>query len=377
MLDAREYESKFDMKISAARLAWISLAFLLAWPASAADITVDADCSLADAITAANTDTAANGCPAGDGADTITLSGDVALEAALPHIISDITVEGAGFTINGNGKHRIFYIDGGTAAVNELTMTKGLADKIDIEGETYVAGGAVVNKRGRLTLARSDIRGSAADLGGAVYNEGLLTIADSVFRGNSAGYGGAVLSSGGEISIIDSVFHDNSADARGGAVYNDRFSALVIINSAIRGNSAGGEGGGLYADGAAALTHVTLADNAAAHGGGIYAADTVDLRLINSIIVDHAGGDCFGGLNESIGNFIEDGSCLAEYSGDPMLGEFVQPEDGSSAYYPLLEGSPAIDAADDDYCAETDQIGTARPQGAGCDIGAVEYAPGD
>lgn len=142
------------MKVSAARLAWISLAFLLAWSASAADITVDADCSLADAITAANTDTAANGCPAGDGADTITLSGDVALEAALPHITSDITVEGAGFTINGNGRHRIFYIDGGTAVVNELTMTKGLADQIDIEGETYVAGGAVVNKRGRLTLAQ-------------------------------------------------------------------------------------------------------------------------------------------------------------------------------------------------------------------------------
>lgn len=360
------------MTISTARLAWISLAFLLAWPASAADIAVGADCSLADAIAAANTDAAANGCPAGNGADTITLSGDIALEAALPHITSDITVEGAGFAISGNGKHRIFYINGGTAAVNELTMTKGLADKIDIEGETYVAGGAVVNKRGRLTLARSVFHDNSADLGGGVYNEGLLTITDSVFRGNSAGYGGAILSSGGEISIIGSVFHDNSADARGGGVYNDRFGTLVIINSVFRGNAAE-YGGGLYADGAAALTHVTLADNAAEHGGGIYAADTAEVRLINSII----GGDCFGGLNESIGNFIADGSCSAEYSGDPMLGEFVQSEDGLSAYYPLLEGSPAIDAADDDYCAETDQIGAARPQGDGCDIGAVEYVTGD
>lgn len=372
MLDAREYGLKLNMTISTARLAWISLAFLLAWPASAADIAVGADCSLADAIAAANTDAAANGCPAGNGADTITLSGDIALEAALPHITSDITVEGAGFTISGNGKHRIFYIDGGTAAVNELTMTKGLADKIDIEGETYVAGGAVVNKRGRLTLARSVFHDNSADLGGGVYNEGLLTITNSVFRGNAAGYGGAILSSGGEISIIGSVFHDNAADARGGGVYNDRFGALVIINSVFRGNAAE-YGGGLYADGAAALTHVTLADNAAAQGGGIYAADTAEVRLINSII----GGDCFGALNESIGNFIADGSCSAEYSGDPMLGEFVQSEDGLSAYYPLLEGSPAIDAADDDYCAETDQIGAARPQGDGCDIGAVEYATGD
>ena len=56
-----------------------------------------------------------------------------------------------------------------------------------------------------------------------------------------------------------------------------------------------------------------------------------------------------------------------------MLGELVEPEDGSPAYFPLLAGSPAIDAADDGYCPATDQIGTVRPQGGGCDIGAIEY----
>ena len=57
-----------------------------------------------------------------------------------------------------------------------------------------------------------------------------------------------------------------------------------------------------------------------------------------------------------------------------MLGELVEPEDSSPAYFPLLAGSRAIDAADDAHCPATDQIGTARPQGAGCDIGAIEYA---
>ena len=43
----------------------------------AADITVNDTCSLKNAITAANTDTATGGCAAGSGADTITLTGDV------------------------------------------------------------------------------------------------------------------------------------------------------------------------------------------------------------------------------------------------------------------------------------------------------------
>ena len=35
-------------------------------------------------------------------------------------------------------------------------------------------------------------------------------------------------------------------------------------------------------------------------------------------------------------------------------------------------GSPLLDAGDGATCAATDQRGLARPQGAGCDIGAVE-----
>ena len=54
----------------------------------AASITVDKSavddtngtCELADAITAANTDTATNGCTAGSGADTITLGVNITLE---------------------------------------------------------------------------------------------------------------------------------------------------------------------------------------------------------------------------------------------------------------------------------------------------------
>ena len=73
-------------------------------------------------------------------------------------------------------------------------------------------------------------------------------------------------------------------------------------------------------------------------------------------------------MNENIGNLIKDGSCAPAASGDPMVAE----KTGSPAYYALLDGSPALDAANARFCPEADQIGTPRPQGGGCDIGAFE-----
>ena len=77
----------------------------------AATIPVGASCSLINAVTAANTDTATGGCPAGSGADTIVLpqgSTQILTTAVnnstygptgLPIISSAITIAGQGRTI--------------------------------------------------------------------------------------------------------------------------------------------------------------------------------------------------------------------------------------------------------------------------------------
>ena len=67
----------------------------------ATSITINASCSLADAITAANTDTATGGCVGGSGADTITLSAAITLSARLPNIRSEIIIAGSGHSISG------------------------------------------------------------------------------------------------------------------------------------------------------------------------------------------------------------------------------------------------------------------------------------
>ena len=522
------------MKTFISRFIPISIAFalfLLASPVYAADIAVSADCSLADAIIAANTDTAANGCPAGEDADIISLSADITLDAALPPITSEITIEGGGHTISGSNRYRIFVVEGGNLTINHLILTAGKASNkgspvvdhdrnlimtvdnalggailndgtltissstfsnnsagyrggailnngaLTISSSTFSdnaadeLGGAVYNWRGQTSIISSDFRNNSADEGGAILNNGTLTISSSTFSNNSAGNGGAIynfVESIGNITISSSTFSNNSADYSGGAIYNERgtltisdstFSdnsadrsggamvtwggETIINNSSFSGNSAKGNaegggaiynertltisnssfsnnsarvvggaidndgtltisnssfsgnsaryGGGLFVSDNAnfqlsqnrsKLTQVTLVDNSADSGGGIYgAARTLGyfnyvestVNLYNSIVARNSGGDCVGELTANFNNLIQDGSCSPALSGDPLLGALVEPEDGSTAHYPLMAYSPAVGAANERYCPATDQVGTARPQGSACNIGAIEY----
>ena len=79
-------------------------------PALAATIPVGCCCTLVNAITAANTDSATGGCPAGNGADTIVLptgstqtlnsvNNNTYGPNGLPVITSAITIDGNGSTI--------------------------------------------------------------------------------------------------------------------------------------------------------------------------------------------------------------------------------------------------------------------------------------
>ena len=181
------------MKKSILFFTAILTAFLFALPVYAADIRLSSRCTLADAIIAANRDRAEGDCPAGRGADIITLSQDITLDDSLPKITSDIAIEGNGYTISGGNRWQIFYIDGGALTINDLTMTKGRVE--DELLASIVSGGTIFN------------------------DEGTLSITNSVFSGNSARYGGAI-ANWGELSISDSSFSDNSADSLGGAISN-------------------------------------------------------------------------------------------------------------------------------------------------------------
>ena len=78
-------------------------------------------------------------------------------------------------------------------------------------------------------------------------------------------------------------------------------------------------------------------------------------------------------------NLDSDGSCFLTATGDlpkhdPLLGPLAF-NGGPTETKALLLGGPAIDAGAAHGCPQYDQRGVARPQGAGCDIGAYEFTP--
>lgn len=364
----------------------IALLLLPLGRAWAADITVDEDCSLYNAILSANGEEQVaplNSCEDGDeavdaeqtGADTITIDltgtveGMITLTSTMS-VTSEVIVDGAGFVINGDESYQIFNVDGGSLEILNLTMTSGYSES---------HGGAVSVSNGAFSMNNSVISHSAsASHGGGIYAEASdIAISNSAISGNTAGVdeavaGAGIYFAGGEensLVINNSGFDSNSATDDGAGLYVSSGSA-TITNTTFAGNSAGDKGGAIYNAGATTLTHVTIVNNSAAMGGGIY--DNSLLHLYNSILGGNVEDDCSGTLNSNVGNLIQDGSCgHAEMVDDPMLLKLA----GLPVYYLPQEGSPALDGGNTNYCLPEDQRGLERLTGY-CDIGAAENLPG-
>lgn len=329
-------------------------------------------CSLSDAIIAANSDADAGGCPGGSGADTIKLTGEVILREALPPVTSDITIEGNGHVISGDGKFRVFAVDGGRLTLKDLTLTEGKGPAVG--GAVWLKGSA------ELFVLKVFFSQNRAERGGAIASDGpdsVMVISQSRFMQNAADEGGgAIYIGGGKVEISDSSFWANaaasleSASKQEGGAISMNSGQLRVFNSSFHGNRANHGGAFSFEGGRSELTHLTLMNNVSTYNGG----DGLQQRdgsvyLRNSIVAGGGiGKDCRGEYAELSGNFSADGSCSLGFRGDVRLGELT----GSPGRFPLLDGSPAIDAADSQYCLDTDQIGRARPQGGGCDIGAIE-----
>jgi CSLREA domain-containing protein len=280
------------------RLLIAALAVLfVAAPANAADIAVttrddaiaaDGQCSLREAIIAANTDTPGSGCPTGapgGDPDVIRLAGgpyalgvagtneDSAATGDLDVLGGGpVTIEGNGATIDAAGVDRVFDVVDPAAllTLKSVTVTDGVAPPHEVGGGILSAG-TLTLIRATVTNNRIDPSGPGFDggLGGGIFSTGALSLTDSTVSDNRAGDAGPGASGPG----FDG--------GRGGGIY--AAGPTTIVRSRLLRNAAGdagqgdddedggtgGAGGGLFVagGGSATVTNVLFGANTAGRGG--------------------------------------------------------------------------------------------------------------
>src|SRR5687767_1064209 len=223
--------------------------------ADTSDGMCDSDCSLREAIVAANgtadNDSIVFAVPLFSSPQTITLSGSEMVIANN----GSLTIYGPGanrLTINGNGASRIFATStGASGSLSGVRLTGGNGAGAANTGR----GGAFYNNGGTFTLMKVVISGNSAANGGGLNNAGTATlnIINSVISNNSStGAGGAMQNfSGNTMNILNSTISGNTCNSTltgGGAIQAN--GTLNISNSTFSGNTAtGGDGGAFYYNG--------------------------------------------------------------------------------------------------------------------------------
>jgi hypothetical protein len=383
------------------------LGVLPAQPVQAASIVVNSDidddifttfangkCELREAIVNANNDDQSGSpdCAAGSGADTITFATDytITLYNQLPAIDSNITITGRGINNTiiqaseapGVATYRVFLVDGDPLTLNHLTVRHGRC--VDACGDgSNTSGGGIFVWGGILNLNNSAVLNNSANGfgGGIMLSGGEVHINNSSVAFNTASTGGGIGSSGvpGSFDISNSSIIANSASNTGGVYVNGPVT-LTMANSTVSNNIATTTNpAGIQNDGTATITNSTIVSN---DGHGLFASGIINgsgnLTLYNTIVANNPDGDDCGNagtLTANSFNLDSDGTCgnaTTKTSGELNLGG-VGDNGGPTYTVPLLSGSHAIDAGDNATCPATDQRSIARPQGAGCDIGAFEF----
>jgi predicted outer membrane repeat protein len=289
-----------------------------------------------------------------------------------------------GLTLQGNGV--TIQAAPNAGVIDDQTTGPLRLDGITIAGGNTAAVGGGLNTVGDVTLTNSTVTNNvSAGRGGGVNANGNVTVTDSTISNNIAGFDGGGICAGGDVTVTGSTINNNQATGGGDGGGVCDFGVMTVTDSTISNNSAtGGEGGGVDADGGLTLTYATVVQNTAGAGANL---GFPTLASFGSVVALPEGGvaNCSAtGVSSGL-NFSDDASCgfsTAEtHPGvDPRLGPLVNnggptrsqlPQSNSS----LLDAIPVAHCSDDGASIITplvDQRGVLRPQGSGCDIGALE-----
>ncbi len=350
---------------------------------------------------------------------------DPVLSSQLP-TAGGMTIRGGGATIDANGVSSPFLACQASLRIEDVTITGAgpsggaiyepdcSVPRLQVHRVTFTgnAGWAVYADDADTSVSDTTI----TDGGGGIWADTELTVSGTTIT-DTTGYGISQfafrstivtttvsrtrgVSLQGETSLVlGSTFTSN-----GGSIHVGDWGQSSILHSTIADNT-----GGVGLDGTVAISASTISGN----GGGIF-ADDGDVVISASTVVDNGTtgqisegarrlvlrGSIFGGTGgacppddeELFGyvdvisegwNIVTDDSCGLTGPGDqegvdPLLLPLAdvggltpvrQPAVGSPAIDAIPVGTPVLCSGD-----LQDQILVARPQGAGCDIGAMEQS---
>lgn len=289
---------------------------------SSATIVVDGDCTLTDAIIAANTDTEIGSCVAGDEDDVIELTDDVVLTeivetiaendaVGLPIITSTITLQGNEFTIRRDEEsddffRLLFVSEDGNLTLNNLTLSGGHVESWGvIDGEFEMVQGGAIYNNGMLTIEDSIITGNIATQGGGLFNNGVLTINNTLFEENRAESGAGLYNDENGIGTLQEVTLEDNSALFGGGLTN--LGMITILESTLEDNEANNQAGAILNNGTLIIEDSTLTDNTAELAGGAIENNgelTINSSQLTLNTVELAG-DAFEGGGAILNN--EDG----------------------------------------------------------------------
>jgi len=264
---------------------------------TADDVTTDGDCSLREAIFAANKNVARDACPAGsasetdrvvlasgatyaltiDGSETQSLAGalDLADDGAVAKDLILEVAAGGTATIAQNGVLAdgvVSVSPNATVEIRDVTLVGGSTASGASGGALSVPSGAnVLVERCVLTGNFADNNGGAISVGG-ILTMNRCSVVDNVAQKS----GGAILiASSGAATITDSVFADNVAlESSGGAIRSS--GQLTVTGSSFVDNRSASLGGAI-ASGATAPGKTTV-DSSCFIGNADVAVDAFNVN---------------------------------------------------------------------------------------------------
>ena len=232
--------------------------------------------------------------------------GGFAIDSAVVQL-EDLTITG-NETVGGNGNGEVG--GGGIYASHaDVSMQNVTVSANSVTGSSSDGGGILV-RYGSLTMDGCHVEGNTApDCGGGMLlRHSVLNAAKSFFENNTAKYGAGIYfgdtpneaeeGCSGEHNhlITDSTISGNKVldleNGIGGGMYVGTTSNLTLRNSKLLNNDGASQGGAIvaYSAGTIELDDVSISENKAQSGAGIFAmctaADNTDIRLLNGTAID-------------------------------------------------------------------------------------------